>query len=127
MITGRNPLGYQSNDVDKVVSVPYAGATVKLFTYMANGYYDIGVKNSSITPYLIGGLGGTHVTLSDNGVDLTHNVFAWQLGAGVGIKASDQLVVDVGYRYLSPSKFTDGGVDMTLASSNFMAGVRYSF
>lgn len=73
-------------------------------TFMLNGYYDF--ENSSIlTPYV---------------------------GAGVGIDVSKNVAVDVGYRYLKPSKSkwkeADGDSWKNKVGSNeAMVGVRFAF
>jgi opacity protein-like surface antigen len=129
-------LGYQTNSVDQIglnggaLAAANSSDKVSIFSYMANAYYDYKLHDSSITPYVMAGLGGANV--NPQGVDFAnmspHAVFAWQLGAGVGIKASDNVVVDVGYRYFKPSKYTDNAGDsLTLASSNVMLGLRYNF
>ena len=66
------------------------------------------------------------------------SVFAWQVGAGVGIKASEHVVVDLGYRYFQTANIAVdnmalipehgvGPVDLTRSGSNILAGVRYNF
>ena len=122
-------IGYQSHDVSKVVGIPVTGLSVSALTYLANGYYDFETKGSALAPYLTVGLGGATIGSSD-GVTTDHNtVFAWQAGAGLGLKAGDNLTVDFGYRFLKPSNVSTGvlGSDVTVASHNFLAGVRYNF
>jgi len=130
---------YQSSDVDRysvlgLSATPAAGTKVSITSYMVNAYYDYTMKDSSITPYVMGGLGGA--TINPNGGDFTgsssKSVFAWQLGAGIGFKASENVVVDLGYRYLKPSSYTVsdaaiGNVDLSAATSNILLGVRYNF
>ena len=122
-------LGYQTNTVDTFQHVSdTTNDSVSLFTYMVNGYYDVDIKNSSITPYVMAGLGGASVNSEIEGeADHTTNVFAWQVGAGIGIKAANNLTVDLGYRYLKPSSFSDSYGSYTFCSSNFLAGIRYEF
>ncbi|MEI8186230.1 MAG: outer membrane beta-barrel protein [Chlorobiaceae bacterium] len=125
-------IGYQSNDFDKFTDgeklTPISGSSQSALTYLLNGYYDIDLKGS-ITPYLTAGLGGATLTGKTAGYsDESHLVFAYQLGAGVGIKASENIVVDLGYRYLKPSSFKiSSGVSFTELSNNFLVGVRYNF
>ena len=122
-------IGYQSHDVNKVLGIPYtAKLTVSALTFMANGYYDFETKGSALAPYLTVGLGAADVRSSDNVTTDSKTVFAWQAGAGLGLKATDNLTVDLGYRLLKPSNVSLGlGADLTLLSHNFLAGVRYSF
>ena len=126
-------LGYQSNDVKTFEGDADPGSSVSTFTYMVNGYYDVDVKSKSISPYVMAGLGGASIT-AKNAADILHpaeeistSVFAWQIGAGIGVKATDNLTVDLGYRYLKPSKFSDSYGEYTASSSNILAGVRYGF
>lgn len=120
-------LGFQSNDIDEVLNVPISDTKVDMLTYMANCYYDIAIENSPFTPYVMGGIGGAHVTFKDTTDDLSQSVFAWQLGLGVSVNVAEQFDVDLGFRYLNPSDFSDSGADISLQSSNILAGVRYSF
>jgi opacity protein-like surface antigen len=125
-------IGYQTSDVDKekrnltdLVSV--SGDSVSILTYMANCYYDINLNKSSVSPYVMAGIGGASINAKVNTSDETKSVFAWQLGAGVGVKAANNLTVDLGYRYLKASKFKDNYGEYTASSSNILAGVRYDF
>ena len=122
-------LGHQSDKVDTWKHLPNSSNdTYSFFTYMVNGYYDVDIKNSNITPYVMDGLGGASVNVKNEGQpDQNSNVFAWQVGAGIGIKAANNLTFDLGYRYLKPSSFSDSYGSYTFCSSNFLAGIRYEF
>ncbi|MGC8775409.1 MAG: outer membrane protein [Chlorobaculum sp.] len=122
-------VGYHRNSVDTSDYDEPLGAHVSMWTFMANGYYDIPMKDSVVSPYVMGGLGVADASISDGnwGPSSTSTQFAWQIGAGVGIKATNNATVDLGYRYLSPSDGSFGGKKVSLASSNILAGIRYSF
>ena len=122
-------LGYQTNKIETWQYSPdLYNNSFSFFTYMVNGYYDVDIKNSSITPYVMAGLGGASVNVKNEGyADRTSTVFAWQVGAGIGIKAATNLTVDIGYRYLKPSSFSDNWGTYTFSSSNLLAGIRYDF
>jgi opacity protein-like surface antigen len=123
-------IGYQTHKVDTWLHAPdLSDDSVSLFTYMVNGYYDVDIKDSSITPYVTAGLGGASITAKNEGyADHSTTVFAWQVGAGIGLKASSNLTVDLGYRYLKPSSsFSDSFGTYTFSSSNVLAGIRYEF
>ncbi len=104
-------------------------------TFMLNGYYDF--ENSSIlTPYVGAGVGFTDLKLKfeeDDGLySKSKMVFAYGLQAGVGIEVSKNVAVDVGYRYLKPSKSkwkeADGDSWKNKVWSNeAMVGVRFAF
>jgi opacity protein-like surface antigen len=94
-------------------------AHVYYWTFMANAYYDF-EEMSGVRPYLMGGLGAAdgHWSLSnDSSTD-----FAWQIGAGIGVKIADNTMFDLGYRYFKPD---DG--DVSFRSHNILAGIRYQF
>jgi opacity protein-like surface antigen len=132
-------LGYQLNGADQLkanlatLSPAASNDKVSVFSYMANAYYDHKMQGSGITPYVMAGLGGA--TINPQGTNLegaSQSVFAWQVGTGVGVKASDNVVVDVGYRYFKPSSYTVtdpafGNTKFSVASSNVMLGLRYNF
>jgi outer membrane immunogenic protein len=119
---------------------------IKAKSFMLNVYKDF--KNStSLTPYVVGGLGFTKVrteqfnttqkigddttSLSASGKD--KNNFTWQLGLGVAYKLSSDLTLDASYRYTDLGKAL--GIDPTdesaqhtrLKSSDFMLALRISF
>ncbi|NTW51191.1 MAG: porin family protein [Chlorobiaceae bacterium] len=96
-------------------------------TLMGNGYIDLGSPSSGFRPYLMAGAGMADVSVSWDPNSIT--VFAWQAGAGVGVKLGSGWTFDVGYRYLKPSSLKcpsdDNKVDWEL--HNVMAGFRYQF
>lgn len=125
-------LGYQTNDLDKFTisgtETSGAGYSASVFLYMVNGYYDFMDKNSNVSPYLTVGLGGASIHAKGPDTDETKNVFTWQAGLGVGVKAGDNLMVDLGYRYIKPGSFSAYNVgDVTASTHNIMAGIRYEF
>jgi opacity protein-like surface antigen len=122
-------IGYHNNDVDTSTRIGPLGAHVSMWTFMANGYLDYPMKDSAVSPYVMAGLGVADASISGGnwGSSTSSTEFAWQIGAGVGIKTSRQVTVDLGYRYLSPSDVSWDGADVSLASSNIVAGIRYSF
>jgi len=126
-------LGYQSDDIDTVkrngVPVSVTGYSVSTFSYMLNGYYNLDIKGSGLSPYLTAGIGGSSlIEKGGSGADETTGGLAWQLGAGVGIRASEHITVDLGYRYFRPSAYNANfATDITALSHNVMAGVRYGF
>ena len=129
-------VGYQTHSIDKVlnsgsgVMETVTGADISIWSFMANGYYDISVKDSDLLPYLTAGLGVATVKGTDTGgTFLDQSVFAWQVGAGVGFKVSKEVVVDLGYRYFKAADVADksGSPDISVSGSNILAGIRYEF
>ena len=66
---------------------------------------------------------GVTVTGTSNGV------FAWRVCAGVGVKASDKLTIDLSYRYFAAPNAEGFAADrkVDVSTSNFLLGARYSF
>ncbi|TLU87748.1 MAG: porin family protein [Chlorobium sp.] len=130
-------LGYQTNDLKTYAGgeVPIYDDSISTLTYMVNGYYDVDVKSKNISPYVMAGLGGASITAKNAESNLaphaaeetSTSIFAWQIGAGVGIKTGNNITIDLGYRYLKPSKFHDSYGEYTASTSNFLAGIRYDF
>lgn len=125
-------LGYQRNSVAaSKYFEPASDDHVTTYSYMANAYYDYEPGKSSVTPYIMGGLGGATIKPNGNPYDgKSSTVFVWQLGAGIGIKAADRLVLDVGYRYVKPGSITVTGSlnngNYTIGGNNILLGLRYS-
>jgi len=95
-------------------------------TVMGNAYLDFDTS-SDYRPYVMGGLGVADVNVSWDTASST--VFAWQLGAGVGVNVAKGWTFDLGYRFLKPT-----GVqcpvdknDVSWEFQNILAGLRYQF
>lgn len=114
-------VGYQKHDL----SDDDYDDDISLLTVMANAYLDFDT-GTEVRPYIMGGAGLAHADMSwtsDN-----DDVFAWQVGAGVGFKVSDQTTLDIGYRYLKPNKIDVGdSYEARWAVHNVMVGLRYQF
>jgi len=114
-------LGYQQHDLSDDAYDDH----VSLLTVMANAYYDFNT-GTDVRPYIMGGLGLAHADMSWTSEN--HDVFAWQLGAGVGFKVAKQTTLDIGYRYLKPDAIDIGeGDEARWAVHNVMVGLRYQF
>ena len=122
--------GYHRNSVHSADYSIARGAHVSMWSFMGNGYYDFTPMSAiGLKPYVMAGLGMVDASISDGnwGRASTAREFAWQIGAGIGIKTSPIATLDIGYRYLSPSDARFDGYKVSLASSNFLVGIRYSF
>jgi opacity protein-like surface antigen len=103
-------------DGDVDIFVPAVGAidppihtSLRTYTMMANGYYDLG-KFGGFVPYVGAGIGFAYHKMGDVTIDdpATPNrifgddklSFAWGLMAGVGYQVSDRAILDIGYRYI---------------------------
>ncbi len=113
-------------------------------TYMLNAYYDIDT-GTKFTPYVGAGMGVARLKARGN-VDFdgervsdfskSKNNFAWQLGAGAAYALTDNVSVDVGYRYTDAGKvngtasFTGDdkpSIKTETTMHEFLLGARYSF
>ncbi|NTV60218.1 MAG: porin family protein [Chlorobiaceae bacterium] len=113
-------IGYHQNDFKY-----YSDYNLTAWSFMANGYYDIGLSDSNITPYIMGGLGIANVNWEYSGGNDDDTTFAWQVGAGVGFKAADKVTIDIGYRYFATTDVELYGYDLSVGSHNIVAGVRF--
>ena len=124
-------LGYKSADLDKATVLGYSltasdGEKISVLSLMANGYIDFDAS-PAVKPYLMGGIGMANITLEDNTDDLDDTVFAYQVGLGLGFALNDRFTLDLGYRYMGTADPTFDGVDVTYASHNVLAGLRFNF
>lgn len=135
--------------LDYLAPMNYAGsvfatrdvvASVSAFSVLLNGYLDLGTWYGA-TPYIGAGAGVAQVRVSDytslvapavaGGSNSQWN-FAWAVMAGLGYAISPNMVMDVGYRYISFGDATTAdaagaAVLKDLAAHEVRVGVRWSF
>ena len=119
---------------------------VQVSTVFLNAYWDIH-NDTAFTPYIGGGIGlaminedysTSTMTLSDTGNTTTN--FAWNIGAGVAVNLTDNLLLDVMYRYENYGSLSDNTItgttgsvvetlkfDDDLSSHNALVSLRYYF
>lgn len=90
--------------------------------------YDAG----AFMPYVTGGLALAGATASRTGVDNSQVHIGWTAGAGVEVAATEQISVDLGYRYSDYGQATydlGGGdiSDLNLTTHAVTAGVNFKF
>ncbi|ANT65722.1 Adhesin/invasin protein PagN [Prosthecochloris sp. CIB 2401] len=121
-------IGYQENKVDRWAELAIDGDEVSILSFMGNGYLDLEMPGSLVTPYLMGGIGLANVDFDAPaavGATDSDTVFAWQLGLGVGFRPLPRVTVDIGYRYFTTTDVDAGPVrDIEIASHDILAGVR---
>ncbi|POF31151.1 outer membrane protein [Roseibium marinum] len=134
-----SPCGSPGHSIEK--------ADIDVWTFMLNGYVDIGTWNK-ITPYVGAGIGASYVTTSNitfanpDGARGSYDGdskwnFAWALMAGASYEITPNLALDGGYRYLNigdahSAKFAVGGQNTRieykdLSAHEFRLGARYTF
>ncbi|MDO9083341.1 MAG: outer membrane beta-barrel protein [Humidesulfovibrio sp.] len=116
---------------------------IDIHTVFANFYYDI-KTSTAFTPYVGAGLGVAWINqkvtstfrnwapgTSDGNYDTTN--FAWNVGAGVGYSLTDNIIIDLGYRYTSfgdAKNVEQGAISFQakdLKSHEALLGLRYQF
>lgn len=155
---------YNLNDPGKLQYADFYRGDMSSIVGLVNGYADLGTW-SGITPYLGAGVGVARNTVSgftDQGFGYVGNVgtgpaggyfsdkskvnFAWALMAGVGLDITQNVKLDLGYRYLNLGKMQTGlsnclngtgsgsgfsctghslSSSNTLASNDFRIGLRW--
>ncbi len=125
--------GFQSHDVEQIKlngidQSSVSGYRVSMYSYMANGYYDIDLRYDSLMPYVMAGLGAARLHSREPAISWDRTVFAWQVGAGVSVPATRNITLDFAYRYFKPSSYDAGSAtDISSFSHNFLLGGRYAF
>ncbi|NTW55433.1 MAG: porin family protein [Chlorobiaceae bacterium] len=122
-------VGYQHNIVDTVTGAKLMNSdnSADFWTCMMNGYLDCRIKGTPVVPYIMAGTGFADIFLNDDTGSETHGAFAWQVGAGAGIDISENITLDLGYRYLSPSDITSkSGNRYSTSSGSIIASLRFA-
>lgn len=116
----------------------YLKAAWQVQTFQINGYWDIDT-GCDFTPYIGAGLGVSSIYESMTSGDgkYRHSSedinmgFAWNVGAGVAYSFTENVALDVGYRFAgfgySHLKHQGSNVENYMTANEFMAGVRFSF
>lgn len=109
-------------------------ASFKTKTALLNAYYDIFTKGG-LTPYVGAGIGLSHLNARVAEEKLSGNSFAWQVGAGVAYNLTNNLALDIGYRYMdygnvsknTSDEYGTGKLKAKLKTNEVLAGLRYTF
>ena len=138
-------LEYQKTGSDQVnvsangfsVGLPLSGDVTATSLFL-NFYYDF-VNSSKFTPYLTAGVGRTWLKVDDFSITIpgvgtfndsgsySDNVFAYQVGAGIGYAVTDSITLDLSYRYFETQKADFDGTEAKLSSHNLLIGGRFGF
>lgn len=141
--------GYQTSGFDKQLFLTGSDGdenaeALKIHTairsYMVNGYADFDL-GGGVVPFVMAGAGFANVDMKKHwvpssewwmDVSYSQDVFAWQVGAGVGFRVADRVMVDLSYRYFTASDIKLAVYDdwddtlVDIASGKVMFGMRYS-
>jgi outer membrane protein OmpA-like peptidoglycan-associated protein len=128
---------YNQYSTDDLASAGLDDGDVHAWTAMANLFYDFN-RGGTVEPYLGVGVGAARInnTVTDAGITLGDNdtVLAYQGLAGLAIGLTDQLDLDIGYRYLQADganySLDDGSgrnFDADYSHSAVTVGLRYQF
>lgn len=137
-------VGYMSSSIDSHVvggvgtfSGADAFGDTNVIYGLANAYLDFG--SGPLKPYIGAGLGFGHVDFDNHGVsavgtamDDSGTGLAWQIGAGVSYAFSEQMTVELGYRFFNVESVELTAVDGTnsdvdVRAHQVMLGIRYAF
>lgn len=114
-------IGYQKNGIEDADDLD-----ISMTTFMANGYLDLGVPMSPVTPYVTAGIGVAEVKADGLGFDDDScTVLAGQVGIGAGFNIAPMVTFDAKYRYLiaADAEFDDN-TEISIDSHNVMLGLR---
>jgi len=148
-IRAEGEIAYHSNDADEFVFSGFPAASgdgsVSAISFMVNGYYDFQIQNSSMVPYLGGGMGVANISADYNVntgtpfgnpfVDDSDTVFAYQFMAGLGFNINPTTTLTAGYRYFATTdpEFIDStgilpnNFKSEYQSHEFTFGARFMF
>lgn len=107
-------------------------------TFQVNGYWDI-ETGTALTPYIGAGIGASYIdqSMTSGPGWARHSTqdsnwgLAWNVGAGVAYAITDNLALDLQYRFagFGESEVKHGGSNVSnyMTANEFMAGMRISF
>ena len=122
-------LGMQLNQFRTEVEYTYRGriegdyaATkhkIDTMSILVNGYYDM-QTGSALRPYINLGIGASRLREQDFAAsDHTDYKFSWGGGVGMGYDLTQNMTIDLGYRFLDLGK--------QVKSNEFYTGLRFAF
>lgn len=116
-------IAYQPRDID----LAGVNANVHIASFLANGYYDFATEG--IQPYVTAGIG---IGWQTNDLYIAEDNFtgdvkklAYQLGAGIAIPISKNVLIDARYRYFTMTSITlDNSITYTPSINSLLLGLR---
>ncbi|UPT61534.1 MAG: OmpA family protein [Hyphomonadaceae bacterium JAD_PAG50586_4] len=124
-------LAYRYNDWEGEIDTVPAAGYARSWSAMANLFYDFN-RGSSVEPYLGVGVGAARVGAGIDGIGSDEDtVLAYQAMAGIAFGISEQLDLDIGYRYfMAPEvEYEASGlpIDVDYEHQAVTVGLRYQF
>ncbi len=124
-------MGYRANDVDKITLDGYGSGSIDgdmtTISLMGNAYYDF-ASVGRFTPFIGAGIGLANIEAE---FDLAGNeddtVFAYQLAAGGSFAVSENLNIDLQYRYFGTENPDFDGLEAEYNTHNLIFGLRFNF
>jgi outer membrane immunogenic protein len=122
---------YTQNDADKATilgaaSVESKSGGIEATGLLFNAYYDINL-GSRFTPFLSAGLGFANLDVDFRSRDQDQNVFAYAFGAGGAFAITNNISLDLSYRYLKAEDTEFDNLSVSYGAHQINLGVRYSF
>ncbi|CAN7522375.1 outer membrane beta-barrel protein [Devosia sp. LjRoot16] len=128
-------IGLNDVTVDDIATFAAEGSASTTYL-LGNLWFDIDT-GSGFTPYIGAGLGAGFVSAEATSVPLAYSIdmsgwgWAYQVGAGVKVDVSDNIALDLGYRYkaIVDADLEGGGDDaiVNIGSHVLQAGLTFSF
>jgi len=125
-------LGYRNNDIDKVIldGVGTGSDTdgdVATISLMANAFYGLN-NDSRFTPFIGAGIGIANIEADlETGSEEDDTVFAYQVAAGASMAVTENLDIDLQYRYFATEDPEFDGLEAEYDSHNLMFGLTLYF
>jgi outer membrane protein OmpA-like peptidoglycan-associated protein/outer membrane protein W len=118
-------LSHRYNDFGEDGTPPLADGNVHAWAAMLNGYYDFN-RGGNIQPYIGLGVGAARLNLSAAGgavgaVNDEDTVLAYQGMVGIAFDLTQQLTLDVGYRYFATEDIELDGIGPNFTAASFDA------
>jgi opacity protein-like surface antigen len=124
-------IGYKEADLDSLsaanLNFNITDTTLKLTTYMLNGYLDY-KSDTPITMFIGAGLGMINGEFDSGNDSIDDTVFGYQASIGGSVAANKNIKIDLFYRFIgTATDFEQDDVKIDYSSSNIYLGVRYLF
>lgn len=115
--------GYRTADFENVND-----ASLRVLSYMANGYYDFSQSNLPVKPYIGVGAGMLNAKLKTPGGSESDTVFGYQAMLGAIYPINKNFSVNAGYRFQSAVEdFEQFNAKVSYMSSSLQVGARFNF